>query len=150
MRIYFDCCCYNRPFDNPSSNRIHDETEAVLSLINRCLRGNGAIIGSTILQMEIDKINDPRKKYKVLSLYQANTLFIPYTESIKNRAIELCSKTSIRLMDSLHIASAESGNADVFLSTDDKLVRACSKLQLQVRVMNPATYLAEVIANDRR
>ena len=36
MRLYFDCCCYNRPFDDLSQNRIHDESDAVLSLMNRC------------------------------------------------------------------------------------------------------------------
>ena len=26
MRLYFDCCCYNRSFDDLSQNRIHDES----------------------------------------------------------------------------------------------------------------------------
>jgi len=51
-------------------------------------------------------------------------------------------------MDSLHIASAEAGHADVLLSTDDRLIRACKKLDLDVRVMNPVSYLAEVIEHD--
>ena len=51
-------------------------------------------------------------------------------------------------MDSLHIASAEAGKADVVLTTDDKLIKACRGMVLKVRVMNPVSYLAEVIEND--
>ena len=53
-------------------------------------------------------------------------------------------------MDSLHIASAEIGHADVFLSTDNKLLKACYRLQgiLKLKVKNPIYYLAEVNEND--
>ena len=51
MRLYFDCCCYNRPFDDLSQNRIHDESDAVM---NRCRASQyHTVLGSTILQMDI-------------------------------------------------------------------------------------------------
>lgn len=54
MRLYFDCCCYNRPFDDLSQDRIHDESDAVLSLMNRCRASQyPTVLGSTILQMDI-------------------------------------------------------------------------------------------------
>ena len=52
MRLYFDCCCYNRPFDDQSQQRIHDESEAILSLINRCSAVRGTILGSAVLRLE--------------------------------------------------------------------------------------------------
>ena len=53
MRLYFDCCCYNRPFDDLSQDRIHDESDAVLSLMNRCRASQyHTVLGSTILQIE--------------------------------------------------------------------------------------------------
>lgn len=148
MRLYFDCCCYNRPFDDLSQNRIHDESDAILSLLNRSQTSNNIILGSSVLKMEIDKINDPGKKFKVNALYQATSYFISYTSDIRKRAEELQRLAIIHQMDSLHIASAEAGNANIFLTTDDKLIKACRNIDLNVRVMNPVSYLAEVIEND--
>ncbi|MBQ8698553.1 MAG: PIN domain-containing protein [Schwartzia sp.] len=148
MRLYLDCCCYNRPFDAASNDRIHDESEAVLSVINRCRKGAHTILGSSVLRLEIDKIRDPGKKGKVQLLYSASTSFVPYTEEIKKRAEALRVDTSIRLMDSLHLASAEAGKADIFLTTDDKLIRGCKNIQTALRVLNPVAFLAEVIMND--
>ena len=151
MRLYFDCCCYNRPFDDLSQNRIHDESDAVLSLMNRCRASQyHTVLGSTILQMEIAKISDSIKKEKVSSLSGIISEIILYSPAIQQRAMELQQLETIRKMDSLHLVSAEAGHADVFLSTDDKLLKACRRIQdkLKVQVKNPLSYLAEVNEND--
>jgi predicted nucleic acid-binding protein len=46
-------------------------------------------------------------------------------------------------MDALHLASAESAKADIFLTTDDKLLKLATRLstQLQVTVANPVFWL---------
>ena len=51
-------------------------------------------------------------------------------------------------MDSLHVATAEAGKADAILTTDDKLIKACSKLVLGVKVVNPITFLLEMAKGD--
>ena len=50
-------------------------------------------------------------------------------------------------VDALHIACAESGGADVFLTTDDRLLRQATRLaaQLRVRVENPLTWIKELM-----
>ncbi len=45
----------------------------------------------------------------------------------------------------MHLASAEYGDVDVFLSTDDKLVNAANTLNLKMKVMNPLNWLMEVL-----
>lgn len=50
-----------------------------------------------------------------------------------------------KAFDSLHIASAEEVNADVFLTTDDKLEKMAEKLKLGTRVINPLRFAWEVI-----
>lgn len=52
--------------------------------------------------------------------------------------------SKIRTFDSLHIAAAESVNADVLLTTDDKLGKMASKLELKVKVHNPLQFAWEV------
>ena len=89
--------------------------------------------------MEIDKISDRDKKANVLHLAKIIRETIIYSPEIRHRAMELEKLNTIRRMDSLHIASAESGHADVFLSTDDKLLKACRRMQdkLKVKVKTP-------------
>lgn len=61
---------------------------------------------------------------------------------------EIQQTTATHEMDSLHLVSAEFGRVDVFLTTDTKLIRACRNTALRMRVMNPVSYLAEVIEDD--
>lgn len=148
MRLYFDCCCYNRPFDDQSQQRIHDESEAILSLMNRCLAVRGTILGSTVLRLEIDGIGDTVKREKVRHLYRAVNEDVGYTSMVRQRAEEICQHSAIHEMDALHISSAEMGRTDVFLTTDARLIRSCRSISLRIRVMNPVSYLAEVIEYD--
>ena len=48
-------------------------------------------------------------------------------------------------LDALHLACAESGNADIFLTTDDSLLKIAKRvdLELHVRVEYPDTWLQE-------
>lgn len=82
------------------------------------------------------------------SLHRIVSECIAYTPLIRTRAEEIQQTTAIHEMDSLHLASAELGRADVFLTTDAKLIRACQHTVLRMRVMNPVSYLAEVIEDD--
>lgn len=50
-------------------------------------------------------------------------------------------------MDALHLACAESGDADVFLTTDDRLLARAVRLaaQLRIRVVNPVSWIEETV-----
>ena len=74
---------------------------------------------------------------------------MPLLDITEQRAEELLGLSNMKTMDSLHVASAEVGGADVFLTTDDKLIKNAKNAELKIRVMNPVTYLAEVIENDK-
>lgn len=52
----------------------------------------------------------------------------------------------IAAYDALHLACAESGGADVLLTTDDRLLRksAARATELHDRVANPLTWLREL------
>jgi predicted nucleic acid-binding protein len=53
------------------------------------------------------------------------------------------------VFDSLHLAAAESGGADVFLTTDDRLLRAAKQIEMNITVANPVTWLMEVLQNEQ-
>ncbi len=147
IRIYLDSCCLNRPFDDQSSDKVRMESEAVLTIINRCEQSKWEYCKSDVLYDEINRTDDVFKMEKVLSLYDSATVYIELNEQIIARAKELI-KASIKPFDSLHIASAEFGKADVFLTTDKKLINATKRTTLSVRVTNPVAWLIEVLYDE--
>jgi hypothetical protein len=46
MRIYFDVCCLNRPFDDQRRERVRLETEALLIAFDRCTSGEWEWVSS--------------------------------------------------------------------------------------------------------
>lgn len=48
-------------------------------------------------------------------------------------------------MDAYHIAYAESSNIDYFITTDKLLINASSRANLNVKVINPISFIMEVI-----
>jgi predicted nucleic acid-binding protein len=149
MRIYLDTCCYNRPFDDFSHERVHLESEAVLALIKKVNQGMDEIVGSDILELEISRIANIDKLKKVRSLYNVATMNVPYSEQVLARSKEIQEMANIRSFDALHIASAEKARADVMLTTDDRLERSCMGIQLSVKVTNPIKFFMEVMNYDK-
>ncbi|MDE5597707.1 MAG: PIN domain-containing protein, partial [Lachnospiraceae bacterium] len=136
---------YNRPFDDQTQERIHLESEAILTILKMGQMKKVIIVGSEILELEINRMLDENKKRKVLDLYKVADMRILYTDKIKKRSEEIISVSKIRTFDSLHIAAAEEANADVLLTTDDRFEKMSEKLDLKIRVLNPLRFAWEVI-----
>lgn len=86
MKLYLDNCCYNRPFDDQTQERIHLESEAILTILQRGQAGIYSIIGSNILELEMDRMQDIVKRERVKELYKVADLHIMYTGQIKKRS----------------------------------------------------------------
>jgi predicted nucleic acid-binding protein len=69
------------------------------------------------------------------------------TDEAVNRAVYF-RQNGLRDFDSLHLAAAETGYVDVFLTTDNKLLRIAQKLDLKIEIANPVTWLMEVLNNE--
>jgi len=145
IRIYLDVCCLNRPFDDQSQDRIHLESEAILSVLNYSQNLNWNVIGSEAIDFEISRIPDSEKRFKVSIIASMHQTYIVVEKSVENRALELA-ESGFKTFDALHIACAEKGGADVLLTTDDGLLNRaaqCSSLNLEVK--NPLEWVAEAI-----
>jgi len=148
VRIYLDNCCFNRPYDDQIQEKIHLESEAVLAIIKKGEQLNFEFIGSSALDLEISQIPDIYKREKVKFFYeQTITTKAKYNKAILERAKELQELSAIRMLDIFHLAFAES-YSDILLTTDLRFEKACSKLSLKIKVMNPMNYFMEVLAND--
>lgn len=142
--IYLDVCCLNRPFDDLTQERIRLESEAVLLILERCQSGSLNLLGSEAIDFELSRLVDVDKRQKVLSLASLATSKIVISEAVEIRARQL-QTYGFHPLDSLHLACAEAGNADIFLTTDDRLLRGVLRNRsiVQVASANPVLWLME-------
>jgi predicted nucleic acid-binding protein len=147
MKIYLDVCCLNRPFDDSTQDRIRLESEAILTILERCLQGNWSLVISEITEAEIDRIPNNDRKQKVRSLLLIHREYRMVDTSIEKRAKEI-QKLTVKAYDALHIACAEKSKVDIFLTTDDSLLNKVlrNRHTLKVRLENPLKWLTEVIS----
>ena len=84
-----------------------------------------------------------RKEHTLAVLAKAKNV-LNVTEKEKFRATEIM-KVGVKPLDALHIALAESGNADYFCTCDDKLLRNAKKVKdLTVKIANPVDLVQEI------
>ncbi|MBI3741688.1 MAG: PIN domain-containing protein [Chloroflexi bacterium] len=143
--IYLDACCLNRPFDDQSQDRIRLEAEAVLLILSHVQSDEWRWVGSDVLNLEIEQIPDLEKRAGVALLASSVQKTISIEPSIEARAREL-NKIGFRAFDAQHLASAQSGGAEIFLTTDDQLLRQAERVsdKLKVRVANPLAWIKEM------
>ena len=149
MRIYMDVCCLNRPFDDQSQDKVRFETEAIISILRRCVETEyWKLIGSDVITLEISKTQDPVRKKKISLLHEIASELVKINDHIKLRAADF-RKHNTKIFDSLHLAAAEYTGVDIFLTTDTKLIKAVARSDIKLRVANPLNFYLEVLNNEQ-
>jgi predicted nucleic acid-binding protein len=145
-KIYLDVCCLNRPFDDQTQGRIKLETEAIFLILKRFETGQWQWVSSEVVDFEIAQTPNLERRNQVYSLLIAVQTFVLLNKELIKRGEELQTK-GFDGYDALHLACAEHEQAEVFLTTDDKLQRLASRYatQLTVHVDNPLRWFQEVI-----
>mgnify|MGYP000447366599 CR=1 FL=1 len=148
MRIYLDVCCLNRPYDDQTQDRIHLEAEAVISILRHVEQGYWIWVSSGIVNYEVGRIADQERLQRLSSLIRYASEFVVVDENVRDRAADIQNSFGIKSYDAFHIACAEKADADVFLSTDDKLIRAAKRQKKAIKggmeVENPLTWLQSI------
>jgi predicted nucleic acid-binding protein len=145
-RIYLDVCCLNRPFDDQRQDRIRLEAEAVLLILGHCEAGTWQWISSAVVEEEVNNTPSRERRSRVRSMLSGAHITVALTDAAVVRARALRAM-GFRTYDALHLACAEQAAVDVFLTTDDRVLRIATRqaAQLQVRVVSPLAWLWEVI-----
>lgn len=143
-RIYLDVCCWNRPFDDQTQPRIHLEAEAVLAIVTDVERGRCRLLHSDVVDLEIDDTPDVEQRQRLRLMIPRRHRYIRCNSTVAARASDL-ERLGFAGIDALHVASAESGVADVLLTTDDRLLRVANRHVglLHVRVANPLAWVQD-------
>jgi hypothetical protein len=120
-RIYMDCCCINRPYDDTNDLLVSLEGQAITTIAFKCFYGSWILVGSEAVEYELNKTNEENKKDKMLNLYSIIKENILINDSIIKKMYFYIDK-GIKPLDSLHLACAEYSNVDVILTTDKSIL----------------------------
>ena len=143
MKIYLDVCCLCRPFDKPLNHRNFLESEAVHTILELCEK-NYSLVSSQVIKDELQMIANPEKRNRVLNLLSIAEEYIILDDNIVSRA-RTFNNAGMRVLDALHLASAESMDA-VFITADDKIIKVIrnDRSLCKVPVYNPVFWVMEV------
>jgi predicted nucleic acid-binding protein len=147
MKIYLDACCLNRLFDDQRQPRIRFEAEAVALILEKIRQREWNWVGSEVLIYEIEQTTNTERKERLHLLAQEANQTVEISEKILQRA-EMLSSLGFDEYDALHLASAESGKVDVFLTTDDLLQTIANRNKKRLPsfiISNPVNWLEEVL-----
>ncbi len=146
MKVYLDVCCLNRPFDDQNQTRIRLESEAILIIMNQLYIKDWEWIGSDVLIVELENTPNIEKRKYLIELTKKIQTNVNITKQEIIRANKLAT-LGFKSFDAMHIACAESVNADIFLTTDDKLLKKSikEKNNINIPIANPLSWLMEMI-----
>ncbi len=141
MRIYFDNCCFNRPFDDQSQLRIKLESEAKLRIQEEIQLDRLQLAWSYILDLEnnINPYDERKKQIDKWKIYAKAD--VQESSKIIGKSRLLISK-GLRKLDALHIACAIESKCDYFLTTDDKILNKVG-LITEIKIIDPFGFIKE-------
>ena len=140
--IYLDTCCLSRLFDPPTQARIRQEAEAIYQILNHCFSGHWHWVTSDVLSGEVDQSPNLAARFQIKNWITLAHQTISVGANERERGMQL-EGLGFKRRDALHLACAESAGVDIFLTTDDRLLRRAKRYQMQIhtQVENPDIWL---------
>ncbi len=119
--------------------------EAVLAILERVRATELQLQSSEAIEAELKRLSNPEKLDSIFQLLKLATTIVVINQQIDVRSQTL-ENLGFRLYDSFHIACAEASQADVVLTTDDRLLKRVMRYKdrIQVQVSNPVTWCRNV------
>jgi len=142
MRVYLDNCAMNRPFDDQNHIRIRLEAEAKLYIQARIKEGSVELAWSYILDIENDHNPFEDRKNAIAKWKKLAVVDVEETAVLLERA-NMFMKLGIKAKDALHISAAIEGKADVFITTDDRLMKKFTEIA-DIQAVNPVDIVGEI------
>lgn len=140
MRIYLDICCFNRPYDDQSSERIELETQAKLHVQRMIRKGRLQLATSYVLFYENQHNPHVMRRTRILHfLKKYGSVYIGsgQAERIGQVAAPIIA-TGVKLQDAHHVACALEAGCRYFLTTDDRLLKYKNAA---ISLLNPVDFI---------
>lgn len=116
------------------------------AILRRIEGGQWEGVKSPVVQYEIAKMPDLNRLIEVGLMASRMTISVSLTACVRDRA-RILENLGVRGVDALHLACAEHSKADVFLTTDDALLKRARRCQsdIKVAVDNPLRWFERVV-----
>jgi predicted nucleic acid-binding protein len=146
VRVYLDICALKRPFDDQTQPRVRLEADAVLELLAAPAERITFVHAAA---HDLENAQNPLgwRGARVSAWLKSLARSEPNADDLTRRVQELIT-LGLRNFDALHVASAEAARADVFATTDDRLLMLGGRhaAQLRIRVVDVVSLAREVFA----
>ena len=144
-RIYLDTCCLSRLVDAQGQAKIRRETSAIVTILNYFSLGHWDWVVSTVLKVEVNRNPNLTQRNDINDLIECASHLVKADKAMEARGKQL-GLLGFKTYDALHIACAESAEVDIFLTTDERMLRKAKSVdsQLHVRIENPYAWLKEI------
>jgi hypothetical protein len=141
---YLDLCCFKRPFDDATIERIRREAEAVAAILDLARAGTFQLVRSPAHDFENER--NPREDRRLATRLwlETATVSVAASPAAGDRGRALAA-IGFGPLDALHLAFAEASAARWFVTTDDRLLKVAMRHreQLRVDVVTPDQVLLE-------
>lgn len=97
-------------------------------------------MSSTLLEDELNRIADVRRRYEVLAILQVARERIGFTGALLPQA-HAAAMHGLGAYDAMHLVLAESAGCYVLLTTDDRFCKRAQRFTTAIRVQNPVDWL---------
>jgi len=136
-RIYFDNCCYNRPFDDQSNILIRLESDAKLHIQELVKDYRLELVWSFVLDYENSANPFADKRERILAWRDLAVHHCAFSAQIAEKAQSLM-QLGLKQADASHVACAILSQADYFITTDKRIL---NKTITEIQVVNPMTFI---------
>ena len=137
LKVYFDNCCYNRPYDDQTQLRIELETKAKLYIQQQITEKKIFLTSSVILEYE-NNDNPYQVRKMVINDFLKNAVdYVGKSDEVLIIANEI-NRNGIKPKDASHLACAIYAKCDYFLTTDDKLLKYKDD---RINIINPVDFI---------
>lgn len=108
------------------------------------------ILGSIVLDDEVDEIQDKMKRAAVIELI-SRAVAERITVVSESKQNEIREATGVKEEDAFHLAAALEGRAEYFLTVDDNILAKADKIEaFGLKVQNPVDLIEEKEGKWRR
>lgn len=136
--VYLDICCFKRPFDDASVERVRREAEAVAAILDAAANGRFRLVRSPAHDLENER--NPREDRRLATRLWLDSAALRVSSSPETATrAGVLAIAGFAPLDALHLAFAERSAARWFLTTDDRLLKRARarREQLAVEVLRP-------------
>ena len=106
-------------------------------ILRKVDRNEISVLGSSVLLFEVSMISLDEKRRAVEEIIARVAKIAHLTGRSRERAERIMKKCGINAMDALHIAVAVENGADIFITTDDDILKRRECLSEWTEVKNP-------------